>query len=157
VLTLLRSEPAKTSPISIGGLLVPPRVALWFARVWISTVIVGSLLPGSAKITLFASESEHMQSGNAVTSKHRLIHFFAFGSSFFLLSLLAAGRREQLEAAGEVMAIGCMIELIQYFAYSHGHAAFEWWDVRDDAIGIVAAFLLVQIVSGIDASIGSRP
>jgi hypothetical protein len=126
-------------------------------RLWISAVIIGSLLPGSAKITLLASDSNHMQSRNAVTSKHRLIHFFAFGSSFFLLSLLAAGRREQLEAAGEVMAIGCMVELIQYFAYSHGHAAFEWWDVRDDAIGIVSTFMLVQVASGIHALIGSRP
>ena len=63
-----------------------------------------------------------------------------------MLSLLATGRREELEAAGEVLAVGCIVEVIQYFVYSHRHL-FEWWDVRDDAIGIAVAFLLVQIAS----------
>jgi hypothetical protein len=78
--------------------------------------------------------------------EHRLIHFVAFGSGFLVLSLLATGRREELEAAGEVLAIGCIIELTQYFVYSHRHV-FEWGDVRDDAIGIAAAFLLLQIAN----------
>jgi len=86
--------------------------------------------------------------------KHRLIHIFAFGSSFYLLSLLATRRREELEAAGEVMAIGCFVELIQYFVYSHDRG-FEWWDVRDDAIGI-AAFLLIRIASRVNIRVNRR-
>jgi hypothetical protein len=72
-----------------------------------------------------------------------------------VLSLLAAGWREELEAAGEVLAIGCIVELAQYFVYSH-RQVFEWWDVRDDAIGIAAAFLLVQIASQVKLPIASR-
>ena len=61
-----------------------------------------------------------------------------------MLRVLALGVRDEWEAAGEIMAIGWIIELAQYLVYSHGHM-FEWWDVRDDAIGIAGAFLLLQI------------
>jgi len=44
--------------------------------------------------------------------KQRFIHFFAFGSSFVVLSLLATTKREELEAEGEVLAVGCIVELI---------------------------------------------
>jgi hypothetical protein len=152
---LLRTDSAGSNPLSAVG-IVPRRLARWFALLWISVVIVGSLLPGSAKATLHASERKPTQFGNMGNAKHRLIHFIAFGSSFLVLSLLATGRREQLEAAGEVLAIGCIVELAQYFMYSHRHV-FEWWDVRDDAIGIALAFLLVQIADGVKVAIRSRP
>jgi hypothetical protein len=87
--------------------------------------------------------------------KHRFIHFIAFGSSFLVLSLLAVGRREQLEAAAEIMTIGCVVEIVQFFAYSHRHF-FEWWDVRDDAIGIAVGFLLLQIASRVKLALVSR-
>jgi hypothetical protein len=118
---------------------------------------VGSLLPASAKITFHASESKHTHFGSSINLKHRLIHFVAFGSSFLVLSLLATGSREELQAAGEVMVIGCFVELAQYlqhFIDSH-RQLFEWWDVRDDAIGIALAFLLVQIVKRVNSASGS--
>jgi len=87
--------------------------------------------------------------------KHRFIHFIAFGSSFLVLSLLATGRREQLEAAVEIMTIGCIVEIIQFLVYSH-RQVFEWWDVRDDAIGIVVGFLLLQIASRVKLAADSR-
>jgi len=125
------------------------------ARFWISAVLVGSLLPSSAKVTLHASEGNGTHSKNTVTMKHRFIHFIAFGSSFLVLSLLATGRREQLEAAVEIMTIGCIVEIIQFLVYSH-RQVFEWWDVRDDAIGIVVGFLLLQIASRVKLAADSR-
>ncbi len=53
------------------------------------------------------------------------------------------------------MTIGCIVELAQYFIYSYRYG-FEWWDVRDDAIGIVVTFLLVQIVNRVNSAVGSR-
>jgi hypothetical protein len=53
------------------------------------------------------------------------------------------------------MAVGCIVELTQYFLYPHRHV-FEWWDVRDDAIGIAVAFLFVQIASRVSLGVGSR-
>jgi hypothetical protein len=59
--------------------------------------------------------------------------------------MLAWNRREELEAAGEVLALGCLLELAQDVMYSNGKI-FEWWDVRDDAIGITLAFLAIQLI-----------
>ena len=143
---LLRTDSTESNPISAFGIVVPRRLVRWFARLWISAVIVGSLLPGSAKATLHTRENTRTHFKNAGTTKHRLIRFIAFGSAFLALSLLATGKREQLKAAVEVMAIGCTVEVIQFFVSSH-RQVFEWWDVRDDAIGIATALVLVQIAS----------
>ncbi len=70
---------------------------------------------------------------------------FAFGSSWFFVTVLTRNKWEALGAAGEIMAVGFLVELTQYVAYSHGHV-FEWWDIRDDAIGIVVVCLVVQLV-----------
>jgi hypothetical protein len=152
---LLRTDSAGSSPISAFGLAVPRRLVRWFASLWISAVLVGSLLPVSAKVALHASESNGPHSKNTITMKHRFIHFIAFGSSFLVLSLLATGRREQLKAAVEIMTVGCIVEIIQFFVYSH-RQVFEWWDVRDDAIGIVVGFLLLQIASRVKLAVVSR-
>ena len=70
---------------------------------------------------------------------------FAFGSSWFLVSLLTRNNREALEAVGEIMAVGVLVELAQDALYSQGRV-FEWWDIRDDAIGIALAFVAVSLV-----------
>jgi uncharacterized membrane protein YccC len=69
---------------------------------------------------------------------------FAFGSSWFLVSLLTRNDREALEAVGQIMAVGFLVELAQCVLYSHGRV-FEWWDIRDDAVGIAVAFLAVHL------------
>jgi hypothetical protein len=154
---LFRSDSPGSKHVSVLGILVPPRAARWFARVWISAVIVGSLVPSSVRVYLNANQGRHAHahSRNTVSMRHRFIHLFAFGSSFFLLSLLATSRREEVEAAGEVMAVGCLVELTQYFLYPYRHV-FEWWDVRDDAIGIAVTFLFIQIASRVSRGAGSR-
>jgi hypothetical protein len=152
---LLRADSAGSNPISAFGIVAPRRLVRWFARLWISAEIVGSLLPGWAKVELHARGGDRTHSRNAANGKHRLVHFIAFGSSFLVLSILATTKREQLEAAVEVMTIGCVVEVIQYFLYSH-RQVFEWWAVRDDAIGIALAFLLVQIASLVNSAITAR-
>ncbi|MDP8989568.1 MAG: hypothetical protein M3N41_05735 [Acidobacteriota bacterium] len=152
---LLRTHSSGSSPISVFGIIVPRRIAWGFARLWISIVIAGSLLPWSAKVALHASEGDPTQFRHFADVTHRWIHFFAFGSSFLVLSLLGTGRREHIEAAVEVVAIGCIVEVIQYFVYSH-RQMFEWWDVRDDAVGVSSAFLLVQIAVLVKDAISSH-
>jgi hypothetical protein len=152
---LLRADSAGSRPVSILGIAVPQRVAPWFARLWISAVIIGSLLPGSAKVLLHTRQDQRLYSRNAVSAKHRFVHFFAFGSSFLVLSLLATSTREELEAAIEILTIGCIIELLQFVMYSHRHT-FEWWDVRDDAVGIAVAFVLVRVFSRLNVAVASR-
>jgi len=53
--------------------------------------------------------------------------------------------REEMAGAVEAVALGCLIEVAQDFIYAHGKT-FEWRDVRDDAIGILIAFLVVRII-----------
>lgn len=151
---LLQTNSPRSKPVSALGIVVPRQLAQWFARLWISVVIAGSLLPG--RVHWHASQSEPAEVRHTAILAHQFIHFVAFGSSFLVLSLLATGRREQLEAAFEVMTIGCIIELIQYVVYSH-RQVFEWWDVRDDAIGVVVAFLLIQIISRVTPCSSSAP
>jgi hypothetical protein len=151
---LLLADPSRLDPISAFGMIIPRRRARWFAGLWISAVVAGSLLPGSAKVSLHVSGSAAVPSRRSADLTHRLIHFFAFGSSFLVLSLLASGKGETIQAAGEAIAIGSIVEITQCVVYSHFHM-FEWWDIRDDAIGISAAFLLVLIASRVKVAVSS--
>ena len=141
--TLLRSSESK--PISVFGRFIPSRQARWFARFWVAAVIVGSLMPGPGKEKLGLRTGKTAHVAGHITSKHRLVHMFAFGSSWLLVSLLACNHREALEAVGEIMAVGFLVELAQYVLYSHGRV-FEWWDIRDDAIGIAVAVCFILLL-----------
>ena len=50
----------------------------------------------------------------------------------------------------EILAVGFLVELGQYVVYFHSKV-FEWWDIRDDAIGITVAFIVVQLIHRIGA------
>lgn len=132
--------------VSIAGHLLPRPVVLWFARAWIAAVVVGSLMPQSAKIAVHAADVTKHDSTD-VSLSHRWIHFLAFGSSFLVLSRLAGGKREELLAAVEIVGIGCAVEVVQcgQFYWQAHRMAFEWWDIRDDAIGVAAALVLLWV------------
>ena len=74
---------SESEPISVFGKIIPLRLARWK-----TAHVVGYL-----------------------TIKHRVTHVFTFGSSCFLVSLLARNNREALEAAGEMLAVGFLAEL----------------------------------------------
>jgi hypothetical protein len=141
--TLLRTSESK--PVSVFGRLIPSRLAQWIVRLWIIAIVVGSLLPGPSKERLGASTHKPVQNAEYVKIKHRVIHAFAFGTSCFLVSLLACNRREEFQAAGETMAVGFLVELAQDMVYAHGRV-LEWWDVRDHDIGITVVFLAIQLI-----------
>ena len=130
------------SEISVFGYALPARFAVWAVRLWIAAVVVGSLLPGPAKATFGATPHAV---NRRVNYKHRALHVLTFGSTYFLVSLLALDAWDEIAAAGEVLALAGLIELAQDILYAHGKT-FEWWDVRDDAIGILIAFLAVRII-----------
>ena len=146
--TLLRTSESK--PVSVFGRFIPSRLARWIARLWIIAIVIGSLLPGPSKERLGASTHKAVQNAGYVKIKHRVIHAFAFGTSCFLVSLLARNRREEFQAAGEALALGFFVELAQDIVYAHGRV-LEWWDIRDDAIGITVAFLAIQLIHRIHA------
>ncbi len=53
------------------------------------------------------------------------------------------------------MSIGGIVELTLYFLYPYRHV-FECWDVRDDAIGIAVAVLVVQLAGRVNMTVRSR-
>jgi hypothetical protein len=58
-----------------------------------------------------------------------------------MLLALSRGRKKQWLAALSVVCLAVGIETAQYLLY---RGPFEWWDVRDDAIGLVVAALLAR-------------
>lgn len=75
--------------------------------------------------------------------EHRVVHFVAFGIGELLLLLLATNRRQEAYRVVGVIGLGLGLELTQHFVLSGRY--FEWWDLRDDAIGIFTALLVVDI------------
>lgn len=136
---------SEARPICIFGRRVPEEVALWLVRLWIAIVIIGSLMPGQYKQKIGASPAQQTRTHSTPVSKHGLIHVLAFGSSCFFLGLLASNRRAQYRSAGEILLVAALVELAQDLMYAHGKT-FEWWDLRDDAIGILLAVLVLRFM-----------
>jgi TRAP-type uncharacterized transport system fused permease subunit len=80
------------------------------------------------------------------TIPHRVAHVGAFGAlALLLLPLVRSGRETWLIAAA-IFCVACGMELLQYhvFHFSRYGQAFEWWDIRDDTVGLLLALLAVQ-------------
>lgn len=71
---------------------------------------------------------------------HRGFHLAAFAITAVLFRSLHAGPRHELQSALTAVLLGAVLELLQ----THLRHPFEWWDVRDDAIGAVAGIALYQ-------------
>jgi hypothetical protein len=76
----------------------------------------------------------------ATVALHREFHLFAFAVTAVLFRSLHAGPRRELQSALAAVLLGAALEVLQ----THLRYPFEWWDVRDDAIGAVAGILLYQ-------------
>jgi TRAP-type uncharacterized transport system fused permease subunit len=101
-----------------------------FAVVWILFVIVLSLQPARVADTL--GRNLH----------HQILHVALFGVTALVLLPLSRSRREQFNAIASVVCLATAIEISQYLIY---HLPwFEWWDIREDAIGAVIALLIHQ-------------
>jgi len=112
-------------------------VLRWLATIWIIALIAGSLMPSQTKATL------GLVGTRPPNLEHRVVHFVGFGIGELLLLFLATNRRQEASRVIGVVSLGLGLELTQYFVLSARY--FEWWDVRDDVIGIVTALLLVDI------------
>jgi len=92
-------------------------------------LVIGSILPEDAKVAI----GTHYQ--------HRLYHLLSFGSTAYLLTLIARTARERLYALLFVIALGAALEFSQHGIFGN---PIEWWDIRDDTLGAFAAALLSQ-------------
>jgi hypothetical protein len=117
-------------------------VVWWLAIIWISCVIAGSLMPTSMKVAIGTTKSGPIEARPA-SLLHRVFHFGSFYGAAFLVLLLASSRKQEFLAAGAITGLAIGVEASQHFIM--GYPLFEWWDVRDDAIGIVMALVAIQV------------
>lgn len=107
------------------ALLTRKRLRL-IAIVWLVVLTAVSLQP-------------YRPPGESQTSGHRIAHAIAFGVPALMLLRLARSLRQQWAASLIVLCLALAIETAQHLIYGN---AFEWWDVRDDTIGLLIAILL---------------
>ena len=93
------------------------------AQVSLLLLVIGSLQPGRP---------------GPLHAIHREIHYAAFGGTTLLLLLLCRTRLEEVRVVVAACFLGLSLEYLQHLIY---HNPAEWWDVRDDAFAILAAFV----------------
>jgi glycopeptide antibiotics resistance protein len=83
---------------------------------------------------------------NGGTIAHRVDHIGAFGALALLLLPLARNRRETWLITAASLCVACGMELLQYhvFHFASNRQPIEWWDIRDNTVGILLALLAVQ-------------
>lgn len=104
---------------------------------WIAVLIIGSFLPGPAKRVLGTQPGGGPPGQPA--PMHRAWHLLSFGSTALLTSLAAGSSRRRVLHPVAVFVLGLSIELLQPPVFG---GELEWWDIRDDGYGVLAALLL---------------
>jgi predicted membrane channel-forming protein YqfA (hemolysin III family) len=99
------------------------------AQAWFLVLIVGSLQPVRPAAMV----------GPAGISLHRAIHWLAFAGAALLLLALSSCRRQEIRNAVVLVLLGVSLEYLQHVLYRN---SMEWWDIRDDTLAILAAFVL---------------
>jgi hypothetical protein len=138
--------------------LIPRAAALRIIPFWTFVLVIGSLLPGSAKRVIGSTRlSEQHKMAESIRTgerKHRTFHLIGFGATTFLfLCATETAGGEALAVIG-VFGLGVLIELAQVALY---HGRFETEDVRDNAYGIAFVYLAVICWRLIEVSKLVRP
>jgi hypothetical protein len=100
------------------------RAAAW---VWIALLVAGSLQPGRP---------------GAIKGLHREIHWVAFTGAGLLVFALSKTRRREIMGAWTILLLGVSLEVAQHLIYRNH---LEWRDIADDAVAILAAFVLYRL------------
>jgi len=72
---------------------------------------------------------------------HRIEHVVAFGILGLMLLSLCRNSGQTWPVILALFCFGCGLELRQHQLFRQ---PFEWWDVRDDGIGLLLALLLLR-------------
>jgi hypothetical protein len=121
------------------------RIALAFAVAITTAVFAFSLLPWRQKAFTTGVRAYPIEIGDGAViflNLHRIAHWTAF--AVITIAFSAAARRTGVRVAIAAAALGLawFIEWAEAFLY---HSGFERYDVRDDAIGILAGLILIQL------------
>ena len=104
-------------------------------------LVIASLYPNSRKVALGAPARMLVTKARAprvtVRFRHRLLHLISFGTLALLLVLIVRTPNQRIYSTLLVIALGFAIEYAQHWIFG---GPIEWWDMRDDAFGAVAAY-----------------
>ncbi len=103
----------------------------WAAAVWIVVLIIVSLQPYRPSVETSPAESSVLL--------HRLIHIVDFAIPALALCATRRTVGGLWKTALLMICLGIWIETAQLVINRN---VFEWWDVRDDTIGVLLAFIL---------------
>jgi hypothetical protein len=105
------------------------RIFRYLPLPWVVFLIAASLQPrrpvGASPVSVF----------------HHIEHVLIFAATTLVLIAPPRTRRQDWAAASVAACLAFAIELAQLEIYSL--PAVEWWDIREDLIGIAAAILLI--------------
>ncbi len=129
------------------------------APIWVAILIAGSLLPGKAKQAIGTSRlpppALHQQPVLITRTvgdwKHRAFHVLGFGATTLLFVSLVSTLQEELGVSLGVFGLGVFIEFAQTWVFNN---PLETEDIRDDAYGIAAIYLLLLFWKQIDKNRG---
>ena len=101
------------------------------ALIWAAALLIGSLQP---------MRPAHFHFSIA----HHVAHFVGFGALAFLATVgFSKASRTAFLPATEALLLGCLIEFLQHL---QNRMPIEWYDVRDDALGVIACAALCYMV-----------
>ena len=83
---------------------------------------------------------------NGGTITHRVSHIGAFAALALLLLPLARTVRETWLITVAIFCVACGMEILQYhvFQFASNRQPIEWWDIRDNTVGLLLALLAVR-------------
>lgn len=110
------------------SLRMPRTFLVRIAPFWVACLVATSLQPWRPSVAHEATA-------------HRSFHFLAFGSTAFLLLLIGRSTKQRILGPLGVIALGIAIEYMQNWIFG---CPLEWWDMRDDALAVAAAWLIGQ-------------
>jgi hypothetical protein len=141
-------------PSSFLNQLVSARVLRIATWLWIIAVIAGSLLPGPIKYFFGTTTVHRLNSRMEVADfGHRLWHVAVFGFTALLLLIQSWNSRQYALSTVAPIGLGLSLELAQFVIFG---GVFEWWDVRDDSIGVFAALGFFAVLSNRFYSLGKH-
>ncbi len=118
------------------------RLLLPLTSLWLTLLIVASFMPARDKVRLgtISQDGKHVARGDT-TLMHRLGHVGGFGLAALLLILLAEGEYPPWKAGLGALFLGVTLEVIEPMVL---FTVFEWWDIRDDAIGVAVVIVCCE-------------
>ena len=76
---------------------------------------------------------------------HQIGHIGAFAITTVLLLSLTKEVERRVSVLLSVLTLAIVSEVVQFLAAPRRYAVFEWWDLRDDFLGILLGLVVLKL------------